>query len=122
MASNNEDLAADTTAGYKAGTKLTLDQYENLDKEDESLARWKASLGIGSGTSKPLAIDPNDKRTCVITALALESPGRADITIDLTKPNALAELRQHPFTIKEGVKFRMKATFRVQHSLLSGLK
>ena len=37
--------------GYKVGAAKTLDEYANLDKEDESLARWKASLGIVPGAS-----------------------------------------------------------------------
>lgn len=35
--------------------------------------RWKASLGIGSGT--PIS-DPNDPRTCIIKSLALVRPVR----------------------------------------------
>ena len=31
-------------------------------------------------------------------------------------------LKTKPFTIKEGAKFRMKASFKVQHDVLSGLK
>jgi hypothetical protein len=48
--------------------------------------------------------------------------GRSDIIIDLTQPGALDSLKSKPFTIKEGAKFRMKATFKVQHQILSGLK
>ena len=83
--------------------------------------RWKASLGLG-GSGTPLAVNPNDKRSCVITSLALEVQGRSDIVVDLTSPGALESLNKHPFTIKEGAKFRMKAKFRVQHEVLSGLK
>jgi Rho GDP-dissociation inhibitor len=54
--------------------------------------------------------------------LALEVAGRPDIEVDLTQPDALKNLRTHPFVIKEGAKFRMKAKFRVQHTVLSGLK
>ena len=42
--------------------------------------------------------------------------------LDLTKPGALEDLNKHPFTIKEGATFRMKARFKVQHEVLSGLK
>ena len=35
--------------GYKPGTAKTAEEYANLDAEDESLARWKASLGIVPG-------------------------------------------------------------------------
>ncbi|MCJ1325629.1 hypothetical protein MMC10_002292 [Thelotrema lepadinum] len=90
------------------------------DQNDESLNRWKASLGLSTG--KPLSVDPNDKRRCVITSLALEVPGRQDFVIDLSAPGALEGLKSKPFTIKEGAKFRMKANFRVQHEVLSGLK
>ena len=48
--------------------------------------------------------------------------GRSDIIIDLTKPGSLEELNKHPFTIKEGATFRMKARFKVQHQILSGMK
>ena len=34
--------------GYKPTAAKTVDEYNNLDAEDESLARWKASLGLGA--------------------------------------------------------------------------
>lgn len=40
------------------------------DQDDEALNRWKASLGLGSGTS---VSDPNDPRRCIIKSLALVS-------------------------------------------------
>lgn len=43
------------TQGYKPGEKKTLDEYTQLDANDDSLARWKASLGIGAAG----AVDPN---------------------------------------------------------------
>ena len=91
-----------------------------IDQNDESLNRWKASLGISN--SPPLPVDPKDTRRCVIHSLALEVPGRSDITIDLSVPGALESLKSKPFSIKEGAKFRMKASFKVQHDVLSGLK
>lgn len=52
----------------------------------------------------------------------LQVEGRPDIIIDLTPPGAVEALKDKPFTIKEGAKFRMKATFKVQHQILSGMK
>ncbi|MCJ1312257.1 hypothetical protein MMC25_005931 [Agyrium rufum] len=120
MSSQDDDLAVDKTEGFKVGEKKTIEEYQKLDQDDEALNRWKASLGLGSG--KVLLVDPSDKRRCVITALALEVEGRDDIVVDLTTPNALETLKTKPFTIKEGAEFRMKATFKVQHDVLSGLK
>ena len=67
-------------------------------------------------------MDPSDKRRCIIQSLALEVQGRPDITIDLTAPGSVEALKTKPFTIKEGAQFRMKANFKVQHDVLSGLK
>lgn len=90
------------------------------DANDESLRKWKASLGIGSGT--PLKVDASDKRRVVMLSLGLEVKGRPDIVIDLSQPGAIENLKSKPFTIKEGAEFRMKVKFRVQHQVLSGMK
>ncbi|RMX90672.1 hypothetical protein D0867_15273 [Hortaea werneckii] len=115
-----EDLEPEQTEGFKVGEKKTLEEYQQLDQNDESLRKWKESLGLGSGNTLPA--DPSDKRTVIILSLGLEVDGRPDIVIDLTKPGSLEDLNKHPFTIKEGATFRMKARFRVQHGILSGLK
>ncbi|KJR80228.1 Rho GDP-dissociation inhibitor [Sporothrix schenckii 1099-18] len=86
---------------------------------DESLQRYKESLGLGGG--KDLS-DPSDARVCIIQSLTLESPGRQPVTIDLSVPGSEATLKDHPFTIKEGSRFTMVATFKVQHEVLSGLR
>jgi len=119
MADHDDDLVASKTEGFKVGEKKTLEQYQQLDENDESLNRWKASLGLNAGT--PIA-DPDDHRKCIIQSLALQSEGRPDITIDLTGSDALASLKDKPFNIKEGSKFHIKAVFQVHHEVLSGLK
>lgn len=88
------------------------------DANDESLQRYKQSLGLGQG--KDLS-DPNDPRVCIIQSLTMEAPGRDPVTIDLSVPGSEKTLKDKPFKIKEGAKFTMVATFRVQHEILSGL-
>jgi Rho GDP-dissociation inhibitor len=51
----------------------------------------------------------------------MDSPGRSPVTIDLSTPGSEKTLKDKPFKIKEGAKFTMSATFRVQHEILSGL-
>lgn len=88
------------------------------DEGDESLQRYKQSLGLGGG--KDLS-DPNDPRVCIIQSLTMESPGRAPVVIDLTAPGSVENLKKNPFKIKEGATFTMSAQFKVQHEILSGL-
>ncbi|KAL1303577.1 hypothetical protein AAFC00_006944 [Neodothiora populina] len=116
---HDDELVPEQTEGFKVGEKKTIDEYQQLDQNDESLRKWKESLGIGSGST---ISDPNDPRKVIIFSLGLEIEGRSDVIIDLTTPNSLEELKSKPFTIKEGATFRMKARFRVQHQILSGLK
>ena len=40
-----------TCTGYKPAAGKSVDEYRNLDAGDESLARWKANLGLDSATS-----------------------------------------------------------------------
>ncbi|KAF2744200.1 E set domain-containing protein [Sporormia fimetaria CBS 119925] len=115
----DEDLAPEQTAGFKVGEKKTIDEYKQLDQNDESLRKWKESLGLGTGNDLS---DPNDPRKCIILSLGLEVEGRPDIVIDLKDKAAVDSLKKKPFTIKEGAVFRMKVTFKVQHQVLSGLK
>ncbi|CAI7603255.1 unnamed protein product [Penicillium bialowiezense] len=119
MADHADDLAATKTEGFKVGEKKTLEEYNQLDKDDEAMQRWKASLGLNAG--EPIH-DPNDPRKCIIKSLSLQVEGRADVVIDLSSPGSLEDLKNKPFQIKEGSKFHIKAAFQVHHEVLSGLK
>jgi Rho GDP-dissociation inhibitor len=100
-------------------TERTSLQGDHADAEDESLQRYKASLGLG-GAGLSIS-DPNDKRQCIILSLTMDSPGRDPVTIDLSTAGAEKSLKDKPFKIKEGAKFTMSAKFKVQHQILSGL-
>jgi len=94
-----------------------VDEYQNLDANDESLNKWKASLGLG------VAAGPSDDpRKVVVEHLALEVRDRSDVILDISTPQAVEAVKSHPFTIKEGVEYRLKVKFRIQHELVSGLK
>jgi Rho GDP-dissociation inhibitor len=95
------------------------DRDVSTDANDESLQRYKQSLGLSGGNDLS---DPNDKRVCIIKKLSMESPGREPVTIDLSSPGSETTLKDKPFKIKEGSKFTMVAEFQVQHEILSGLQ
>ena len=53
----------DNSTGYKLSAAKSMDEYAKLDEEDESLSRWKASLGIGPGAAGS-RIGPPVTMTC----------------------------------------------------------
>ncbi|CAO3641349.1 unnamed protein product [Cunninghamella echinulata] len=101
MANHEDDLIPTQTAGYTPGEKKSLAEYNNLH----------AATG-----------PTDDPRRVVVEQIALEVAGRSDVVVDLSTPNALEQAKSTPFTIKEGVEYRMKVKFRVQHDVVSGLK
>lgn len=106
------------TQGYKLSQpKQSLAEYNQMDAGDESLQRYKQSLGLGGG--KDIS-DPSDPRVCIIKALTMDSPGRPPVRLEPENPKHQAKLEKG-FKIKEGVKFTMSAEFKVQHEILSGL-
>lgn len=80
--------------------------------------RWKASLGLNSGTAIGQPGDPK----CVIKSLSLIAKDRPAVVINLSTPGAVEDLKNKPFTIKEGATFHIRAAFQVNHEVLSGLK
>jgi hypothetical protein len=47
---HEDDLAPTQTTGYKPGEKKSLQEYQTLDAGDESLNKWKESLGLNKST------------------------------------------------------------------------
>ena len=52
--------------------------------------------------------------------LVLVSEGQPDRVLDLS--GDLSQLKQSVFTIKEGVQYRIRIEFFVQHEIVTGLK
>lgn len=117
-----DDLMPEEQTGYKVGEKKTLDEYTKLDAEDESLAKWKLSLGLGTGDLLP--VDPKDKRRVVILSMTLLIEGDSPIVVDLSKFVDEKELKERKisFKIKEKSIYSLKIKFKVQHELVTGLK
>ncbi len=115
----DEELAPEDAPGYVVTAKKTLEEYAKLDAEDESLKKWKESLGIS--TSNTIG-DPNDKRKVVILELAVLIEGRDPIVFDLEDAAALETLKRKPIILKEKCVYRLKIKFRIQHEIVTGLK
>ncbi|KAI1796240.1 rho GDP-dissociation inhibitor [Ganoderma leucocontextum] len=119
-AHEEDEFAPTSTPGYKPGAAKSVDEYAKLDAEDESLARWKASLGIVPGSAAP-ATGPK------VTILSLElasvtlPPGK-QLVMNILDENEVASLKKHPVTIKEAVEFNVRIQFKVNHSIISGVR
>ncbi|TYJ58068.1 hypothetical protein B9479_001163 [Cryptococcus floricola] len=119
MSAHHEDeLAPSQTEGYKLGQSKTVAELAALDQEDESLQRWKQSLGIGA------AGGAGGEKKAILKTLFLTSPTlHHPISIDLSQSkDQLAQLKKEPLTIKEGVEYSVGITFQIANEIVSGLK
>ncbi|KAL5640869.1 hypothetical protein ACGC1H_001379 [Rhizoctonia solani] len=118
---HDDDLNPSQTTGYKVAAKKTVDEYASLDAEDESLARWKASLGIAGGDG---GAERKDAKF-IVKQLFLTSPtlppGKV-ISLDLTDPQALERVKKEPIVIKEDVEYSVGVTFVIENDVISGLR
>lgn len=121
MAAKNAQLEdEEDKTGYKVAEKVSMDKLLKQDAEDESLRKYKESLGLTSNIYAP----KDDPRRCVILELRIicqDRPG-GDIVYDLKGKDAVKNLKSTPFTLKEGCNYKIKITFRIQHEIVSGLK
>ncbi|KAF8579326.1 E set domain-containing protein [Ramaria rubella] len=117
---DHDDLLPSQTTGYKATGLKSVDDYKNLDSNDESLNRWKASLGLAHADGVP-ATGPK----VTVLSLFLTSPtlpqGKT-ISLNITNSAQLASLKKNPLIIKEGVEYNVGITFKVNHSIITGVR
>ncbi|CAG61058.1 uncharacterized protein GVI51_J08987 [Nakaseomyces glabratus] len=106
---------------YKVSEKKTVDEYKKLDAEDESLAKWKESLGLSSDVL-PLEF-PGDTRKVVIQKIQLlVDTEKEPITFDLTNETTIKELASKRYKVKEKSIYKLRITFKVQHEIITGLR
>ncbi|KAI8322260.1 rho-gdp dissociation inhibitor [Martensiomyces pterosporus] len=115
---DNDDLVPTETEGYKVGEKKTLTEFQTLDANDDSLNKWKASLGLGQSAT---AAFPDDPRKVIVKSLILKS-GSKVIEMDVSTPQAIEALKNNVIVIKEGVTYSFTIQFWIQHEVVSGLK
>lgn len=117
---DDDDLKTKFEQGYRPGDKKSVVEYATLDANDESLNRWKESLGVVAGAS-----GSGEGPKVTILTLELTSPtlpSEKKISFDLCNPTTIGSLKKNPVTIKEEVEYSVGATFRVNHDVISGLR
>ncbi|XP_062294236.1 rho GDP-dissociation inhibitor 3 [Scomber scombrus] len=105
----------DRNLNYNPPAQKSLQEIQDLDKDDESLVKYKQTL-LGTGpTAAPSGLNVEVTR---LTLLCDEAPGT--IAIDLT--GDLDTLKRKSFTLKEGVNYRLKIHFKVNREIVAGLR
>ncbi|KAM3914314.1 rho GDP-dissociation inhibitor 2 [Leptodactylus fuscus] len=111
---DEDDL--DGKLNYKPPPQKSLQEIQELDKDDESLAKYKKSL-LGE---VPVVTDPSTPNVVVTRLTLVCDAAPRPITMDLT--GDLTNLKKETFALKEGVEYRVKICFKVYRDIVSGLK
>ncbi|XP_048088720.1 rho GDP-dissociation inhibitor 1 [Alosa alosa] len=114
LAVENEETES---VNYKPPAQKSLQEIQELDKDDESLRKYKEAL-LGAAAKEA---DPNAKINVVVTRLTLMcETAPAPLTLDLQ--GDLDVIKKQAFILKEGVEYRIKISFKVNKDVVSELK
>uniref|UniRef100_A0A4W6DAX0 Rho GDP-dissociation inhibitor 1 n=1 Tax=Lates calcarifer TaxID=8187 RepID=A0A4W6DAX0_LATCA len=100
---------------YKPPAQKTVKEIHELDKDDESLRKYKEAL-LGSGACICDSV-PNVQVTQM--SLICESAPNP-LVLDLQ--GDLEAFKKQAFVLKEGVEYKIKISFKVNREIVSGLK
>eukprot|EP01039_Chlorochromonas_danica_P002292 gene2292-2511_t len=93
------------------------------DAEDESLRKYKEAL-LGSAAHGDLGNVSDPRRLVIEEFRIIFAPDEnlADIVHNLSTAEGIAKLAQDGITMKEGVKFKFRISFHVQHEIITGIR
>ncbi|XP_028312502.1 rho GDP-dissociation inhibitor 1-like isoform X1 [Gouania willdenowi] len=112
IAAENEERES---VNYKPPAQKSMKEIQELDKDDESLRKYKEAL-LGPGSVETDSNAPNVEVTRM-TLVCESAP--APLVLDLTD---LDKLKDQSFILKEGVEYKIKISFKVNKEIVSGLK
>merc|ERR1712071_633305 len=93
----------EVVSSYIPPPQKSIGELIAADQEDESLRKYKEAL-LGNAISEAIVIEPNNPEKVLV------------LTGDISK------LKKTIFTIKEGVQYKIRIEFFVQHEIVTGLK
>lgn len=113
IAAENEEP---DSVNYKAPAQKSLAEIHDMDKDDESLRKYKeALLGSSAPESDPSAPNVQVTQMCLVCEGA-PNPLVLDLRADLDG------IKNQTFVLKEGVEYKIKISFKVNREIVSGLK
>ncbi|WOK94507.1 rho GDP-dissociation inhibitor 1-like [Canna indica] len=98
------------------GPPVPLKEQLEMDKDDESLRKWKEQL-LGNVDLAEVG-ESHDPEVKVLN-LTIVSPGRQDLVLPLP---FVADDKGYAFALKDGSPYRLKFTFTVSNNIVSGLR
>ncbi|KAF7698177.1 rho GDP-dissociation inhibitor 1 [Silurus meridionalis] len=113
IAAENEESES---VNYKPPAQKSLQEIQELDKDDESLRKYKEAL-LGQVS---VAVDPNAPNVQVTRLTLVCDTAPAPLTLDLQ--GDLESFKKQSFILKEAVEYRIKINFKVNKEIVSGLK
>ncbi|KAI9915462.1 hypothetical protein PsorP6_008243 [Peronosclerospora sorghi] len=108
---------------YQMSTQAikSVDEILAKDAEDESLRRYKEQL-LGSAAHGDRG-DTHDTRRVVVDEFRVEfEDGRENIEYNLATLEGVEHMRTSPFIMNEGSRYRFVISFRVNQTIVSGLR
>ncbi|ANB12737.1 Rdi1p [Sugiyamaella lignohabitans] len=109
---------------YIVAPKKAIEEYITLDAEDESLVRWKKSLGLNVDNYNGVNSigDPTDKRKLVVVHIKVAVEGRDPVFLNTENESEIKNFGKNPVAAIEHAKFKITIRFRIQHEILTGLR
>ncbi|XP_041633785.1 rho GDP-dissociation inhibitor 1 [Cheilinus undulatus] len=114
IAAANEECEG--SVNYKPPAQKSLQEIQEMDKDDESLRKYKEAL-LGKTA---VAADPNAPNVQVTKMTLICESAPNPLVLDLT--GDLSTFKKCPYVLKEGVEYKIKITFKVNNEIVSGLK
>ncbi|CAL9057886.1 unnamed protein product [Musa banksii] len=98
------------------GPQIGLKEQLEMDKDDESLRKWKEQL-LGSIDLNEVGetLEPDVK----IQDLTILAPDRPDVVLPIP---FVPDAKGFAFALKDGSRYRLKFTFTVSNNIVSGLR
>ncbi|KAG7459590.1 hypothetical protein MATL_G00212270 [Megalops atlanticus] len=114
IAAENENTEV---VNYRPPAQKSLQEIQELDKDDESLRKYKEAL---LGASVTVTADPGAPNVQVTRLTLVCESAPAPLVLDLQ--GDLEAFKKQAFVLKEGVEYRIKISFKVNKEIVSGLK
>ncbi|XP_020587863.1 rho GDP-dissociation inhibitor 1-like [Phalaenopsis equestris] len=103
-------------ANVVLGPQLALKEQLEMDKDDESLRKWKEQLLAGVDLTE---VGENPNPEVKIQSITIITPNRPDLVLSIPFiPNA----KGYAFTLKDSSRYRLKFSFTVSNNIVSGLR